>query len=122
MSGPNPDAVVLCCDCRHYRRAFFCGLGGMPAECARPLSETISVVTGLLTRRLNSPCYKERRDGRTWLGRQRCGRAGLFFEEKSPLAQGGEARQGGNRVAGSVHEHPVGEADAPETPSETPVP
>lgn len=29
-------------------------------------------------------------------------------------AQGGEARQGGDGEAGSVHEHPVGNADAPD--------
>lgn len=71
------DTPPLCVNCKHM--VFDEG-----PTCARPLSPLRSVVDGVLVDCIYSFCTNERHDGKTlFTRRERCGRWGKFFQEKS---------------------------------------
>lgn len=69
----------LCKDCKHFYPKYV----GVPSACGRPLSERLDPVHGTADKQLRGDPWKERRPGRTLLGRERCGPEGKFFVQKS---------------------------------------
>ncbi len=79
--------MKLCIDCAHYRY----GIKGMSLSnpfllCRRALSDRRSPVDGTLAHLLNEWPEKERKPGRAFLGRQRCGPEARYFEPIDPAS------------------------------------